>query len=75
MLSSNRQFLKAAIFATTLGRSFHVEQGLSILPLSAAMVAFVTSHLPDLFLVLPAANLVCDLFSTRVCSSWSVPWL
>lgn len=75
LLSSNRQFLSAAIFATTLGRSFHVKQGLSILPLSAATVAFVTPHLLGLFLVLPAANLVCDLFSARVCSSRSVSWL
>ena len=72
MLSNNIHFPEAATVTSRLGRRFHVKQRLSILSLSAATAAFSTSPLPDLLLVLPAANLVGDLLSTCVCSSWSV---
>ena len=76
-LKVNSPFLKwdEAVASLKLGRRFHVKQRLSILSLSAATAAFSTSPLPDLLLVLPAANLVGDLLSTCVCSSWSVSWL
>lgn len=72
MLPNNIHFPEAATVTSRLGRRFHVKQRLSILSLSAATAAFSTSPLPDLLLVLPAANLVGDLLSTCVCSSWSV---